>query len=249
MKALRSFLMRYRYVIERKPAAFLESPAAELKPSLDLVLAHYLAAHSNGSFVQIGAFDGMMQDPIVHFVRQHHWKGILVEPQPDVFRRLQSHYEHEKQLVLVQAAIAHTDGVKPFYRIRRNVPGLPDWTQMIASFDRSLVLRHKGLIPNVEDLVEEIPVDCLSFSTLLERNGFSTCDLLQIDAEGFDYEIIKMVDFGRIKPAIINYEHVHLTPDDHEESLVFLAGQGYSLAVTDARDTIAYLMNDSRIDR
>jgi hypothetical protein len=39
-------------VIERRPAAFLESPTSELKPSLDLVLAHYLAAHPTGSFVQ-----------------------------------------------------------------------------------------------------------------------------------------------------------------------------------------------------
>ena len=115
---------------------------------------------------------------------------------------------------------------------------------MVASFDRSLVLRHKGLIPDIEDVVEEIPVMCLTFGALLEQGGFSTCDLLQIDAEGFDYEIIKMVDFSKMKPAIINYEHIHLNPDDHEDSLTLLAGHGYRLAVADARDTIAYRLND-----
>jgi hypothetical protein len=33
--------------------------------------------------------------------------------------------------------------------------------------------------------------------------------MLKIDAEGLDYEVIKMIDFKTICPAIIHYECLH----------------------------------------
>jgi len=36
-----------------------------------------------------------------------------------------------------------------------------------------------------------------------------TVDLLQIDTEGFDWNVLKMYDFNYFKPVIIQYEHCH----------------------------------------
>jgi hypothetical protein len=48
--------------------------------------------------------------------------------------------------------------------------------------------------------------ETISFETLLDRFKWSKLDLLQVDAEGFDAEIIKMFPFDRLKPAIIHFE-------------------------------------------
>ena len=40
------------------------------------------------SFIQVGANDGVYGDPLRSYVRRFGWKGILVEPQQDVFERL-----------------------------------------------------------------------------------------------------------------------------------------------------------------
>lgn len=53
-------------------------------------------------------------------------------------------------------------------------------------------------------------VRCITFDELLRRHDKSEIDLLQIDAEGYDFEILKTVDFARYRPKLVNYERVLL---------------------------------------
>jgi len=64
-------------------------------------------------------------------------------------------------------------------------------------------------------------------------------DLLHIDTEGFDYEIIKSIDFTKIKPKIILYEHNHLSNEDKKECMEFLKSKKYSILIK-IFDTLAY---------
>ena len=43
-------------------------------------------------FIQVGANDGLMCDPIRQFIVKHSWGGILVEPVPDYFELLKKNY-------------------------------------------------------------------------------------------------------------------------------------------------------------
>jgi hypothetical protein len=69
-------------------------------------------------------------------------------------------------------------------------------------------------------------------------------DLLQVDTEGYDYEIIKMIDFDWYKPNIIHFEHglVHgiMSWDHFMECLWVLYQQGYTVVV-EWNDAIAYI--------
>jgi hypothetical protein len=55
---------------------------------LDLLLTKLSAERPNSFFVQIGANNGLTDDPIRQFVTKYHWHGVLVEPQPQVFQQL-----------------------------------------------------------------------------------------------------------------------------------------------------------------
>ena len=59
--------------------------------------------------------------------------------------------------------------------------------------------------------------------TLLDRHHVKKIDLLQIDVEGYDYELLKSFNFERIKPQLIRYEHRHLK---------LAAGGGYVCKIT-----------------
>ena len=48
---------------------------------------------------------------------------------------------------------------------------------------------------------------CLTFDELVRQYDVEHIDLLQIDTEGYDAEIIKSIDFSKIKPSIIRFEH------------------------------------------
>jgi hypothetical protein len=75
---------------------------------------------------------------------------------------------------------------------------------------------------------------------LLDRNGVKTVDLLNIDTEGFDYNVLSQVDFDRYKPLVILYEHKHLPVDEKNRAYELLTGRGYT-CVEYGGDTLATL--------
>ena len=77
----------------------------------------------------------------------------------------------------------------------------------------------------------------MTLAGLLEKHGFKGLDFLQIDAEGFDYEIIKSIDFAATRPRFINYEYV-LLGADRAACRALLLEKGYGL-LDQRQDTLA----------
>jgi hypothetical protein len=67
-------------------------------------------------------------------------------------------------------------------------------------------------------------------------------NLLQIDTEGYDFEIIKMVNFETLRPDVIHYEHRHLSDADRVACERLLASHGYRLHVAGV-DTTAVIQS------
>src|SRR6478672_5148060 len=68
-------------------------------PVLPLVIRELLSTSRPFFFVQIGACDGEIDDPLNVLIRQHRLAGLLVEPLPDIFMRLREHYGDQPQLL------------------------------------------------------------------------------------------------------------------------------------------------------
>jgi FkbM family methyltransferase len=205
-------------------------------------------AGSEVSFIQIGAFDGVSNDPLHPFIIAHRWRGVLVEPQTAPFDQLKKNYRGHDQLTFVNAAIGETDGVIDFYVVPEG-ENLPPRSQNIASLKKDNVLKHRDGLPDygvrvgiedIEERVEAVQVETLTFATLVERCGVERLDLLQVDAEGYDARILAQVDFERFHPPIVRYEHMHLSGEEQEATLRLLRGHGY-LVVIGFTETLAYI--------
>jgi FkbM family methyltransferase len=171
-------------------------------------------------FVQVGAFDGVSDDPIHRYIKEFHWTGILVEPQPEAFAKLRANYRGESQLVFENAAIALRDG-----RTTLHAPSEAHGEAYLTSFDKGVVQKRVGhRVP-----IREVHVPALTIATLLARHGSPSIDLVQIEAEGFDFEVIKMFDAAGIRPPLIRFEHYHFSRALRQECLAFLAARGYQL--------------------
>lgn len=226
---------RWRNVLFRKlgiarchlPPALVREPTLNLRSSLRYFVADQLLRDRAFTFLQIGAYDGRDDDDLRELVIEHRLQGVLVEPQPLAFARLQETYRNQPQLTLLQAAIAERPGTRNLYCRR-------DATSMAASFDRDILLKHG--IPASE--VVAVRVACHSVDTVLATAGLERVDLVQIDAEGYDYEIIRTIDFARIRPAIVRFEFRHLSNRDADACLALLAGHSYRFLV-EGRDIIA----------
>lgn len=198
-------------------------------------------------FVQIGAFDGVSNDPLHPHIVAHRWRGILVEPQPKPFQALLETYRGHGQLAFVNAAIGEQDGETDFYVVRDG-QDLPPWSQKIASLNKENVIKHREGLPeygvrrgidDLEERMEAIRVPVLTLPSLLALRLVERLDILQIDAEGYDARILRQLDFGRYQPALIRYEHMHLEEAEQDACLHLLRGHGY-LVVIGFTETLAY---------
>lgn len=196
-------------------------------------------------FVQVGANDGKTNDPLYAHVTKRGLSGLAVEPQPDVFELLRKNYAPYPGVRCVQAAVAAHTGTLPFYTVRDSVKTRENFSRVtgIASFDeavfRKTVRAKLPLGADVDAFIQATPVEALSFRDLFGRHGVTRVDLLQLDCEGYDYEILKTFDFGRYAPGVINLESLHFSDAVRDECEAFLAAHGYRSFRTRA-DICAY---------
>ena len=69
--------------------------------------------------LQIGAHDGIRSDYVFPMVSKYNWKGLFVEPRPDLFLELQSNYSKQTDLLFANVAIDEK-------KCQRNLYYVPD---------------------------------------------------------------------------------------------------------------------------
>lgn len=181
------------------------------------------------TFVQIGSNDGVVHDPIHQVVRACGWSGVLVEPLPPLYERLVANYEGVPGLAFENAAVGTVDGTSTLYSVDPR-PGDPYWIDQVASFDRATLEGHADRIVGVRDRIVEFPVASLTLPTLIARNGLTTVDLMHIDVEGYDYEVLKQIDFSASwAPTLIIYEREHFDHETDRAARRLLRNAGYRL--------------------
>lgn len=183
-------------------------------------------------FVQIGAADGRRADPIFAFVRRYGWQGVLCEPLPDLFALLKQNYQGHEGLLFENVAITERVEQRVIHRVPLNRvgrDGVPNWAFGASSLvpEKTFISQKSNESSLVRLLVKET-VNCIPFTTLLDRNNIQEFDVLQLDTEGYDAHILRQLDFTRYHPTIINMEWQWLTETEQHEVLQLLRGHGYS---------------------
>ncbi|HLA84531.1 MAG TPA: FkbM family methyltransferase [Thermoguttaceae bacterium] len=193
-------------------------------------------------FVQIGANDGKMHDPLYEFVTLNHRRvrGIVVEPVREYFDELKRNYAKYPNITPVNAAIHNSEKEMTIYRVdSRKLKQLPRWTKGIASFNQ---YHHELSGISSESIVAE-KVKCMTLAQLLDNHRLPRIDLLQIDTEGYDAEIIRGMDFGAVKPAIVRFEHGLseniMSRETFLDVVALLHANDYELVI-ERHDAVAY---------
>jgi FkbM family methyltransferase len=164
-------------------------------------------------FVQIGANDGVSNDPIYDFATRYHWAGLLYEPMKEPFRALQENYRNQPHCRPVNAAVSTTMDTLKIWHIE-NDGTLPEWASRIASTDREHIVRHRDACPEIIDHIVCSEVETIDIRTIV--NAETKPDLLCIDAEGLDYDLVMAIDEQQLPPFIC-FEHSHLSPENMTE--------------------------------
>jgi FkbM family methyltransferase len=197
-------------------------------------------------FLQVGANDGLLDDPIHYLVRVYGWRGILMEPVAYLFDRLKANYSGVHGPIFVNAALSEIDGSATFYRIRM-ADHLPAWCVGLGSFRRDVILSIRNDVPDIESHIVEESIESISFRSLIDRYQPPRIDLVVIDTEGYDLEILRQIDLIRFRPDLIVYEHKHLTESDRRIAADLLTARGYRVVNTSWANTVAISRQPSQV--
>ena len=181
-------------------------------------------------FVQIGSNDGIRDDPLHDaLIKNRNWSGIFVEPMPKYFEKLQKNYGYSRKYQYANHAIGSCNEQRSLYYVSENArrlgDQLPDWYDLISSFEREHLVKHANGI--LEPFIEDVMVDVITLDTLKTKFGIKKFDLIVIDAEGHDWDIFCQIDFSEHKPKIIILEHKHIADRKIARIKESLDQQGY----------------------
>jgi len=210
-------------------------------------LYRHLAVHKRLTFLQIGANDGIMNDPIYQFnvANRDVVSGFVLEPLPDIFEKLVENYKCCPGIKPFNFAIHSTQSEMILHRVKpERAAEVPVFARGIASFDVDH-WKKTTLVPGA-DFMEQVKVKCVPITDFIKSNAIDKLDLLLLDTEGYDYEILMSIDFTNIKPRIVRFEHGVrdnvMSFDQFMQVCNYLNSYGYQI-IAESYDVTAYLLD------
>lgn len=190
------------------------------------------------TFLQIGANDGYLSDPLNLAIFRHRLTGTFVEPQSNYFRELQNTYRDFPGMSFLQYAIAAESGAMTMYTLDCSSGRLPAWAHGVGTLSHQQIRKFGDQIGDIESYIRSDEVQCITVTDLLERAPVRNPDIVVVDAEGFDHLILSQFDFTRLSAKLVIYETESMT----EANTVDLARrleQGGFVIFEAEQDTIA----------
>jgi FkbM family methyltransferase len=184
--------------------------------------------------VQVGANKGNTDnDPVWKLVQANlpdslNWSIVLIEPNPYAVKILRETYKGFSNAHILECACGDETGVSTLY-----VDHLDDES---SSQHSSLIYDHLIRHEHKPEVIGLVSVKIYKLGDLID----SSCqiDLLQIDAEGYDYKVLLGCDFGKFDIKQVQYEHMHLKGGEKEMAHHYMIGHGYKLIRANIVDSI-----------
>jgi FkbM family methyltransferase len=146
----------------------------------------------------------------------------------DYFKRLELNYKDNPAVKPLNIAIHPKNKTINIFKVNtKRIHAYRHWVSGIASLDSKHLIKH-GVHP--KDISQE-KVKCRKLMEIIDEYSFYDFDILQIDTEGFDAEIFKMLDFELCKPKIIKLEWNHMKNLDKDLVIQTLVKNGYQFAI------------------
>lgn len=184
-------------------------------------------------FVQVGSNDGRHGDPLRGLIKtRKYWSGIFIEPVPYAMDGLKANYGSHSRFAYENVAVSDAYERRRFYYVSQKAAedmgeSLPAWHDQLGSFDPDHIAKHlDGLLEPYKVSVEVV---CMPLNEILKRHRVDKIDLIHIDTEGYDYQVLKQIDFVAYQPKAILFENHHLSAADNMAAIEMLEASGYGV--------------------
>jgi FkbM family methyltransferase len=200
---------------------------------------------NNFGLVVLGAHTGeYLKDLINYHINS---KILLVEPVPYNFELLEKEYKAFEDIIICKKAILNCRKKDNFYYVKKDsITKLgKHWASQIGSFDKNHILNHENKRFKIQEKdIQQIEVEFITFEDLMIEYSINLIDKLQIDVEGAEYEIMKSIDYKKIRINNIIFESKHfdgtfIEGKKLQEVKEILISNGYKLKKLDKENILA----------
>lgn len=199
---------------------------------LELALERWFSRRGTAglTLLQIGANDGVEEDPVRALLLRHPLRAYLCEPLHDAYERLIANCAALPHVHPIKCAVGAASQPLRLYRLKR--AGADRNVELVASFDRAHVDNFRRLWSLPEDALVTETVDCWRLPDLLAHLQLSSVDIVVVDAEGLDHVICSQALDLAPPPAVLHFEYAGLPRKALAALLARLEASGYVFART-----------------
>ena len=155
----------------------------------DRVIDRYFDGKTGGTFVDIGAYDGVTGSNSLYFEQWRNWSGIMVEP----VSAMRAQAERQRRAPCLPYAIADQSGEARFLAITQ---GYTQMSGLVDTYDRDLLGKVREDPRHAE---EAIVVRTRTIAEVLDESGITAPDFVSLDIEGGERAALRVFPFEKYR--------------------------------------------------
>ena len=199
---------------------------------------NYFKNKKNGTYIELGALDGIFCSNSKFFEDTLNWKGILIEPHPIMYNSLKNNRPNNFLFNDLVSCIEEELNFKYF---------LVNFLATVSGVEKTLPQYHYEAFFNNEHnknfLQNSIYIKPKTLKEIIKSTGIKHFDLLSLDVEGHEYEVLKSWDFS-VPIDVILIETLGVEIEKEEMCRKILIENGYSFSNTFDANEIYILKNN-----
>lgn len=145
--------------------------------------------NKNGTFLDIGAYDGIDISNTWYFDKILKWKGICIEPNPETFKLLTKN----RNCILENCAISDIEDNLDFVSIYGNGAAGSGFNDSSGKVIKTAIDETK----KDGGYWEIIKVPTFRLDTILNKHKMRIIDYCSIDVEGFEINVVKSINWNK----------------------------------------------------
>jgi FkbM family methyltransferase len=170
-------------------------------PFLDILL-NAVHTHRAGRVfaLEIGAGDGEGPQSLLSYYRDDGWSGLLVEPMPDAFARLDRLHAESDRVAVLNLGISDVGANALIHFLA------PEAAERLgpAMQGRASIMRDRIATAGVgPDDVQSVEVPFLRLDLVLDELGISTAQVFKVNAGGHEAQVLSSLDLSALGAVLV----------------------------------------------
>jgi FkbM family methyltransferase len=182
-------------------------------PLLSMLFNGLHDRHEGRVFVlQVGAGNGEGTLPLLSRFRDDGWSGLLIEPLPQTFAKLEALHKDSDRVAILNLGISDLSGNLTLHFLTPEAEA----RQRRTPRGRASLIRDRIARPGIaDDEVLQAEVPFLRLDTVLDELGIDTAHLIVINASGHEAQVLAGFDLAALDPSVVV---LHTTPGTASEA-------------------------------